>query len=424
MILTGSQRGGARQLAAHLLSHENDHVIVHEVRGFATDDLTGAFVEAHAISKGTRCRQFLFSLSLSPPPEANVPTDDFEDAVRQIEEKLDLVGQPRAIVFHEKYGRRHAHVVWSRINAETMTAKQMSFYKTKLREVSKSLYRQHGWTMPAGMSDSNDRDPRNFTLHEWLHAKRAQQDPRDIKEALQDAWQISDSVEAYEQALNERGFKLARGDRRGFVAVDYEGNIFAVARWTGIKTKEVRARLGSEADLPSIEEQKAVFSEELSPRIETYRQEAKAIRDQELAEYETKRKTLVTAQKRERATLKESQTKRAQAEQAKRQSFYRKGLRGLLDRFTGRHARLKAANEQALYTSLKRDQKERDALIFQHIAARERLMLEKADVLESYYMVSKALLADIQPSTKNFEQATKTLRQLHDHSQDDDFGLL
>lgn len=394
MILTGSQRGGARQLAAHLLSQENDHVTVHEVSGFATSDLTGAFVEAHAISKATKCRQFLFSLSLSPPPEADVSTSAFEDAVNQIEQKLDLVGQPRAIVFHEKYGRRHAHVVWSRIDAQTLKAKQMSFFKVKLREVSKTLFREHGWTMPKGLADSTKRDPRNFTLHEWLQAKRAEQDPRDIKEALQDAWQISDGREAYEQALSERGFKLARGDRRGFVAVDYEGNIFAVARWTGIKTKEVRARLGPEADLPSIEDQRAEFAEELAPRIEKHRKEARAIRDHELAANEAKRKALVDRQKQERLDQKEQQDKRAQAEQAERQSRYRKGLRGLVDRVTGRHARIKAVNELELFTCLQRDQKERDVLIFKHIEARQTLEVEKADILARYRMVREALATD------------------------------
>lgn len=393
MILNGSQRGGARQLAAHLLSTDNDHVTVHEVRGFATSDLTGAFVEAHAISKATKCRQFLFSLSLNPPPKAAVPTTAFEEAVKQIEQKLDLVGHPRAIVFHEKNGRRHAHVVWSRIDRETMKAKQMSFYKTKLRKVSKTLFRAHGWIMPEGLAESTKRDPRNFTLHEWLQAKRAEQDPRDIKEALQDAWQISDNREAYEQALGERGFKLARGDRRGFVAVDYEGSVFAVARWTGIKTKEVRARLGPESELPTVEQQKSAFAEELAPRIEIHRKEAKDIRDKELAEYEAKRKALVAKQKREREAPQKQQTERAKAEQAERQSRYRKGLRGLLDRVTGRHARIKAINELELFACLQRDQKERDDLIFKHINARRRLEPEKADILARYQMVREALLA-------------------------------
>lgn len=391
MILTGSQRGGARQLAAHLLSSENDHVTVHQVRGFASNDLTEAFVEAHAISKATKCRQFLFSLSLSPPPDAAVPTTAFEEAVKQIEQKLDLVGHPRAIVFHEKNGRRHAHVVWSRIDPKTMTAKHMSFYKMKLREVSKSLYRQHGWRMPDGLADSQNRNPLNFTLHEWLQAKRAEQDPRDIKEALQDAWQISDNREAYERALGERGFKLARGDRRGFVVVDFEGNVFAIARWTGIKTNEARAKLGSEKGLLTIEEQKAKFAEELAPRIEGYKQEAKYIRDKELADHEAKRKALITKQKRERETLEKQQAERAKAEQTERQSRYRKGLRGLLDRVTGRHARIKTLNELALFACLQRDQKERDDLIFKHIDARQSLEFEKADILARYQMVRTAL---------------------------------
>ena len=52
----------------HLLNTEdNEHVEVHEVRGFVADTLPEALQEAQAISLATKCRQFLFSLSLSPP---------------------------------------------------------------------------------------------------------------------------------------------------------------------------------------------------------------------------------------------------------------------------------------------------------------------------------------------------------------------
>lgn len=67
MILVGNQRGGAKDLALHLLKQENEHVEVHEVRGFASQNLMAALNEAHAISRATRCNQFLFSLSLNPP---------------------------------------------------------------------------------------------------------------------------------------------------------------------------------------------------------------------------------------------------------------------------------------------------------------------------------------------------------------------
>ena len=115
MILKASQRGGGQDLAAHLMrADENEHVSLHELRGFMADDLKGAFKEADAVSRGTKCRQFLFSLSLSPPEQERVPAEVFEKAIDRIEERLGLEGQPRAIVFHEKEGRRHAHCVWSR----------------------------------------------------------------------------------------------------------------------------------------------------------------------------------------------------------------------------------------------------------------------------------------------------------------------
>ena len=42
MILKGSQRGGARDLAVHLMKEENDHVEVHALRGYASDGLKDA----------------------------------------------------------------------------------------------------------------------------------------------------------------------------------------------------------------------------------------------------------------------------------------------------------------------------------------------------------------------------------------------
>lgn len=108
MILKASQRSGAAALADHLMnSLDNDHIELLETRGFMAEDLHGAFAEAHAISKATRCRQFLFSLSLNPPQEHVASEDPFWDAADRIEERLGLGGQPRAIVIHEKEGRRH-----------------------------------------------------------------------------------------------------------------------------------------------------------------------------------------------------------------------------------------------------------------------------------------------------------------------------
>ena len=95
MILKGNQRGGGRQMALHLLNVEvNEHVNVHEVRGFMADDVLGALNEAHALSKGTQCRQFMYSLSMNPPQDEKVSIQIFEETLDRIEEKLGLKEQP------------------------------------------------------------------------------------------------------------------------------------------------------------------------------------------------------------------------------------------------------------------------------------------------------------------------------------------
>lgn len=154
MILKASQRGGALALARHLhRTDKNDYVEVYDLRGFASETLAGALNEVAAISKGTRCLQYLFSVNLNPPETETVPVKVFEDAVKQIEEQLALQGQPRAIVFHEKEGRCHAHAVWSRIDAPEMKAINLSHFKRKLQAISKQLYLEHGWALREGLQE-------------------------------------------------------------------------------------------------------------------------------------------------------------------------------------------------------------------------------------------------------------------------------
>ncbi|PIX67278.1 MAG: relaxase, partial [Sphingomonadales bacterium CG_4_10_14_3_um_filter_58_15] len=113
------------------MSSENEHVTLHEISGFASNDLAGALKEAEAISRGTKCQKFLYSLSLNPPGKESVETEVFLDTISRVEAKLGLEGQPKAVVFHEKENRRHCHVVWSRIDADAMKAITLSFPKRK-----------------------------------------------------------------------------------------------------------------------------------------------------------------------------------------------------------------------------------------------------------------------------------------------------
>jgi hypothetical protein len=395
MILKASQRAGGKQLAVHLLrDDENDHVEIHEIRGFAADDVVGALRESYAISRGTKCRQYLFSVSLNPPETAKVGITAFERAIDEIEERVGLSGQPRVIVFHEKNGRRHAHCVWSRIQADDLIAVNLPHFKLKLRDISRDLYIQHGWTMPQGLVNSEERNPLNFTREEWQQAKRINRDPRKIKEIFQDCWAISDSANAFRQALEARGYYLARGDRRSFVATDHTGEIYAIARWVGIRTKEVSARLGDPDRLPGLDEVKRRLATQIADKLSHFAAEAKAEFETARLGLQENKKKLVAWQRHERQLLWEFQAVRWVEETRERANRFRKGIKGLWDRITGRHATISRLNESECEAGKQRDEAERQRLIDQQLEERralQRQIKEHQDRLD-------AELAELQAS--------------------------
>ncbi len=376
MILKGSQRGGARQLAAHLMKDENEHVTVIELKGFMADDLGGAFDEAHAVAKGTKCQQFLFSLSLNPPSDRAVGDETFRKAADDIEARLGLEGQPRAIVIHEKEGRRHAHAVWSRIDAETMTARPLPFFKNKLRDLSREIYLEHGWPMPDGLRDPLLKNPLNFTREEWQQAQRSQRDPREIKQVVQQAWLQADGAKAFGAALREHGLLLARGDRRGHGVVDHNGEFIPLARALSVKTKEVKARLGDPKLLPSIEVAKTEFRDAMLPRLQEYRDDLRSAHREERRELKQRRTVLVDQHRKQREELRDLHDQRNAAETRARAERIRGGLLGIWDLLRGKKRKILEANEREAWDALRRDQKERDILIVRQLRERRALQSE------------------------------------------------
>jgi len=332
MILKGSQRGHGAQLAAHLLNaHDNDHIEVHQLRGFLAEDLEGAFSEIEATALGTRSVQPFFSVSINPPAEGSAQLTDkgFRAAAHRIELANGLQGQPRAIVIHEKDGRRHAHIVWSRIDAQTMTAKNLAHFKRKLMGVSRELFLEHGFDLPDGFKDREQASPHRVDLAEWQAAKRRGRNAIDQKQLIRQCWERSDSKVGFAAALSEHGYALARGDRRGHVVVTADGQVIAVGRAVGIKTKEVRAKLGEAEALPSVAQARQALAAHASSQSVRAATAVRADLSEARKALEVERTVQITAHRTARKTLK---TQQADRRATARAALHRGGLSGLWDR--------------------------------------------------------------------------------------------
>ncbi|PCJ99995.1 MAG: relaxase [Zetaproteobacteria bacterium] len=419
MILKGNQRAGGRQMALHLMNGEqNEHVTLHEVSGFIASDILGALNEAYALSQATQCRQFMYSLSLNPPQDEEVSISSFEDAINRAEKKLGLENQPRVIVFHEKEGRRHAHCVWSRIDIENMKAINIAFPKRKLQTIAKSLYLEHGWKMPEGFKDKSKKNPLNFTRDEWQQAARVGRKPHNIKRELQESWAVSDNKQGFENALRESGYYLARGDRRGYVAVDIHGEVYSLSRQLGVKTKELNTRLGKTETLPSVCETKNKISNQLSGLFTRYSDELKTQHKKDMKPLLHKKQEMTTDHRIDRAQLNTIQQEHWHSAELKRAARIRKGFKGLWDKLNGRYWKTRKQNERETWQAHKRDQKQREELIHKQLNERQNLQVQINLLRQNQDTERKDLIRDLSHVKSNEKQKTRVSERAKSHKKD------
>jgi len=273
MILKGNQRGGGQQMAAHLMnSYDNERVEIADVRGAVAQDLSGAFAEWDAEARGTRCRKFLYSLSLNPDQsQGHLTREQYVELLDRTERSLNLVGQPRAVVFHEKRDkdgvlREHCHAVWSRIDTDKMKAVQIAHDRLKLRTVAREFARDHGLELPDGLKKDGKRDRFNDRAKQENLGERQQKERTGISKEQRMAdiatcWRETGNGAAFVQALEAKGYYLARGDQRAFVVVDLHSEVHSLSRQlSGVaKSKELKDRLaGYPLDkLPDVESAQA-----------------------------------------------------------------------------------------------------------------------------------------------------------------------
>jgi hypothetical protein len=258
MIISGGARCNWRFFAKHLMkTEENERVKIAEIRGLAGDTTLDALREMDAVARGTRCKNFFYHANLNPREDEQLSPEQWEQAVDTLEGKLGLDGQSRIVVEHEKLGRTHRHVIWSRIDPDRLTAISDSHNYAKHEAAARELEQQFALAPVQGVHVGREgpRPERRPANWETFRGHKSGIDPKDVKAEVTELWQSSDSGVAFRTALAQRGYVMAQGDRRDFLIIDSAGQEHSLARRIeGAKAAEIRARLADidREDLPRV----------------------------------------------------------------------------------------------------------------------------------------------------------------------------
>lgn len=249
MIINGGSRCNGAFFAGHLSNAEkNERVKLADIRGLAAKNIGQALYEMKAVASGTRCKNFFYHANLNPRDDERLTATQWEKAVDALEKELGLEGQARFVVEHEKHGRVHRHVVWSRIDVDKMKAIRMDNDFAKHQEVSRQLEKEFG--LEKGVSvlgpaaKKGKRPERRPKPWEVFRGQLRGVNVQDFKEEINGLWNGANNAEAFISALEGRGYILAQGDSRAYCVVDRNGDVHSLARrLEGVYAADVREKL-------------------------------------------------------------------------------------------------------------------------------------------------------------------------------------
>ncbi|MBF0554853.1 MAG: relaxase/mobilization nuclease domain-containing protein [Nitrospirae bacterium] len=274
MIIKGSSRAGAAGLSKHLQNAKtNERVTLQETSWTLAKDITGALHEMDAIAAGGRCKAFMYHAQINPKADEHLTPEQWQKAVDTLEKNLGLEGHQRVVVEHVKDGRQHYHVVWNRLDVETLKSVSMSWnYRTHeltARQLEKEFQLERVQGVHVEREEGKTRGADTPERWEFEHGQKSGLDPLQIKAEVSELWRASKTGQEFAAALEESGYILAKGDRRDFCIIDEPGDYHSLARrLEGVKAAEVREHMKDvdRASLPTVAEAKEMQSERQQQR--------------------------------------------------------------------------------------------------------------------------------------------------------------
>jgi len=245
MVIKGNSRSNGAFWSKHLMNDkDNERVAVVEMKGLYAEDVKEALREMRLVAAGTNAQKPYYIVSMNPREDERLTPEQWETAVDILEHNLKLDGHARFQVEHEKQGRTHRHIVWSRVDVDSMTVVPTTGNYEAHDKTRFELEQAFNHEPTPQTPEPSQRRSREFADWETWRGATTGIDPKEMKAEITQLWQHSDGGKAFQAAIEEKGYLLASGNRRDFVLIDPQGDIHSLGRRIdGIKAADIRAKM-------------------------------------------------------------------------------------------------------------------------------------------------------------------------------------
>lgn len=237
MICKATKRSGGANLASHLLKNDNECILVVEIKGTSTKDLHEALKDMELTAKMTQAKTGLYHAQINPALDETMTSKEWIFAVDEMERRLGLTNQPRAVIYHEKSARPHLHVVWQRTDVEKGKVIDTKNDYYILKKLGRDLEKRFGHKLLRdGFGENWEK------MNERQQTIRDGYTPKQLKARIKKLYEKHQDPKEFQQALKKAGFELAKG-KRGVVLISEKNQIHSLMRYTGQKKKDIESKL-------------------------------------------------------------------------------------------------------------------------------------------------------------------------------------
>jgi len=187
----------------------------------------------------------VYAYSLAWAPDQAPTREQMEQAAYETLEELGLHHHEAIMVAHDDTDHAHVHVVANLVHPETGL-----IANTHNDFIALSYWAQE-YEQRCGHVYCEQRVENNAQREEGAFVKHRLEE-MNAAPSIEELYQSCGSGSAFREAVEEIGYTLGKGDRRGFILVDQEGDVHSLSRQLkGIRAKQIKAYM-SDVDADSL----------------------------------------------------------------------------------------------------------------------------------------------------------------------------
>lgn len=201
----------------------------------------------------------VYSFSLAWHPEQSPDKQTMMDSAFQTLNLLKLQEHEAVFVAHNDRDHQHVHVICNLVHPETGKTAVISYDRLTMSAWAEHTEKKDGKVLCEQRVINNEKRRASRNYDRMFGMVKHQEQKLERTKIIQELYERSDNAKSFMAGLEQAGYTLAKGDRRGYVLVDRAGEIYSLSRQlTGQRAKDIKTRLQG---ITNLQEAKAIAAE-------------------------------------------------------------------------------------------------------------------------------------------------------------------